>query len=383
LPAIEARAGTLVREIGRDESLKPFIDVQWTLNRSDPRWVSPLRMSVETALNRNKHPFHQHAEVAYFVAERAGKAVGRVAAIVNRRHNEYHGDRLGFFGLFESENSSGTAEALFDAATNWLRHRGMESMRGPLNFSTNDEVSSPGVLVEGFDTPPMLMMTHNPPYYGDLHERAGFQKAKDVLAFIMDWPESPPEHGLQLLDRLLRRAGVKVRPLDMKRFKQDVDAVKEVYNSAWSKNWGFVPMTNEEFEYLAKEFRPIVDPDLCLIAEAGGEPVGFCLALPNINEALKHVPTGRLLPFGWAKLLWHKRRVRSLRVVTLGFKPHLHRAGLGPAFYRGTWMAGAAKGYEKGEGSWILEDNHEMVRASERIGSTVYKRYRIYERGID
>jgi GNAT superfamily N-acetyltransferase len=383
LPTLtESQSRTAVREIRPGESLGRFIDLQWKINRADPNWISPLRMSVAGALDRGKHPFHEHADIAYMVAERKGEVVGRIAAIVNHLHNDHYSDRLGFFGLFECENDPATAQTLFDAAAGWLKARGMDAMRGPLNFSTNEEVASPGVLLEGFDTPPMLMMTHNPPYYAELHEEAGFAKSKDVLALIMDRPDMPPERGLRVMDRLLARAAVKIRPLNLSRFEQDVEALKEVYNSAWSENWGFVPMTEAEFEHLAKEFRPIVDPDLCLIAESGAEPVGFYLALPNLNEALQHLPRGRLFPFGWAKLLWHKSRVRSIRVVTVGFKPHLHRAGLGPAFYRAAWLAAAAKGYLRGEASWVLEDNHEMIRAVEKMGGTSYKRYRIYERPI-
>ncbi|MEX2582688.1 MAG: N-acetyltransferase, partial [Gemmatimonadota bacterium] len=372
MPATQTPAPA-IRQIPPGSSLKPFIDLQWTINRRDPNWISPLRMSVEAALDRSKHPFHAHADVAYFVAKRGATVVGRIAAIVNRLHNSHHADRVGFFGLFECEDDIDTARALFAAAEKWLAERGMESMRGPLNFSTNEEISSPGVLVEGFDTPPYLMMSHNPPYYGRLHEESGFVQVKDALAFMMDRPDQPPERGVRVMDRLLARVGVTIRPMNLKRFREDVDALKEVYNAAWSRNWGFVPMTDDEFEHLAKEFRPIVDPDLCLIAETQDEPVGFFLALPNLNEALRHLPDGRLLPFGWAKLLWYKRRLTSIRVVTLGVKPHLQKAGVGPAFYRTGFLSSVEKGYRRGEGSWILADNLEIVRALERMGATVYK----------
>lgn len=380
--AESSRAGVTVRELTDGESLSAFIDLSWTMNAADPYWVPPLRMSVSTALNRAKHPFHRHAEVAYFLAERGGKPVGRIAAIANRLHNEYHKDRVGFFGLFECEKNADTAAALFDTAAGWLRKRGMEVMRGPMNFSTNEEVASPGILIEGFDTRPTLMMGHNPRYYAELHDAAGFGKVKDLLAFYWDDPKAVPQRGLDLLGRILDREGVTIRPLNLKRFKDDVEKLKEVYNSAWSNNWGFVPMTNEEFDHLAKEFRPFVDPDLCLIAEVGDEPIGFGLALPDLNEAIRYIPDGRLFPFGLFKLLWHKRKIRGMRFLTLGFKPRYQRSGLGVGFYARTWQAGANRGYTHGEASWILEDNLEMVRALERIDGRAYRRYRIYDRAL-
>ena len=371
-----------VREIPAGESLKDFIDLSWAINARDPHWVPPLRMSVEAALDRNKHPFHKHSDVAYFIAEKRGTPVGRIAAIHNKRHNDFHEDTLGFFGLFECVHEQEVAGALFDAAGEWLRARGRTAMQGPMNFSTNEEIASPGALIEGFDSPPFLMMTHNPTYYGELHEAAGFGKAKDVLAFRLDRPDEPPQRGMQVIDKILKREGVTVRPIDLKNFRRDVDKLKAVYNAAWSKNWGFVPMTDDEFEHLAKEFRPFVEPDICLLAEQEGDPVGFYLGLPNLNEVLSRLPDGKLLPFGWVKLLWYKRKVRSMRVLTVGFKPHLHRAGLGPAFYGRAWESCVKLGFEQGEASWILEDNLEMVRALERMGGKPYKRYRIYERAL-
>lgn len=370
-----------VREIPEGHSLDEFIDISWLLNAGDPRWVPPLRMSLRTALDRSKHPFHAHSEVAYFIAHRGANPVGRVAAIVNRLHNEYHNDRIGFFGLFESVEDAEVSTALVDAASQWLRDRGMDRIRGPLNFSTNEEIASPGVLVEGFETAPMAMMTHNPPYYSGVLEATGLEKVKDVIAFYLDEKE-PPERLVRGMERVVERMGAVIRPLDLRRFRQDVDIVKEIYNSAWSRNWGFVPMTDAEFDHLAKEFRPIVDPTLCLIAEVKGEPVGFSLALPNINHALRHLPDGRLFPFGLFRFLWHKRKVRGIRVITLGFKPGFQQSGLGAALYLRGWLNGVQRGYDHGEASWILEDNLDMVRPLERMGARPYKRYRVFEKAL-
>jgi len=370
-----------VKEISDGRPLDAFIDLAWQINGSDPLWVPPLRMSVRTALDRSKHPFHHHADLAYFLAERSGHPVGRIAAIVNHGHNEYHADRTGFFGLFESIEDPDVARALLEAAADWLQRRGMTSMRGPMNFSTNEEISSPGVLIEGFDTPPMAMMSHNPPYYGALLEGAGLVKAKDLVAFWLDDP-NPPERLVRGMDRVVQRMGAVIRQLDLSRFRHEVDVIKDIYNSAWSRNWGFVPMTDAEFEHLAKEFRPIVDPSLCLIAEVRGEPVGFSLAIPNINHALKKLPDGRLFPFGLFRFLWHKRKIRGIRVITLGFKPGYQHSGLGAALYLHCWLNGTARGYDHGEASWILEDNLDMVLPLERMGARPYKRYRIFERPL-
>jgi GNAT superfamily N-acetyltransferase len=370
-----------VREIPEGASLRDFVDLQWRINERDPNWVAPLRMSVGAALDRRKHPFHRHAEVAYFVAERGGRVVGRIAAVVNHAHNEYHGDRVGFFGLFEAENDQPVADALLERAAAWLRERGMEAMRGPMNLSTNEEIASPGVLVEGFDTPPMAMMTHNPPYYRELLEGAGLEKSKDLLAYWLEH-HGVPERLVRGYERVLKREGVMIRSLDLKRFRQEVDTIKKIYNAAWTQNWGFVPMTDAEFEHVAKDFRPIVDPELCLIAEVRGEPVGFSLALPDIHQAMKHIPSGRLFPLGIFKFLWHRRKINGVRVITLGFKPGYQHLGLGTAFYLRTWQNGTARGYDRGEASWLLEDNFPIIRAMEQIGGREYKRYRIYERPV-
>ncbi|MBI4520454.1 MAG: N-acetyltransferase [Gemmatimonadetes bacterium] len=336
-----------------------------------------MRRDVKELLDRRKHPFHQHAEVAYFLAERDGRTAGRVAAVVNHRHNEFHQERTGFFGFFESERDLEVAGALLRSACDWLARRGMERARGPMNFSTNEEC---GLLVDGFATPPAIMMTHNPRYYADLLEASGFRKERDLLAYWRDDPE-PPERLVRGVERLQGRLGVRIRGLDMKRFAAEVAAIKEVYNSAWAQNWGFVPMTDAEFDYMAKQFKPVVDPDLTLLAEVAGEVVGFSLTLPDLNQALKHI-NGRLFPLGLFRLLWESRRIRSVRIITLGLKPGYRRLGIDAALYLRTWVVGTAKGYVSGEASWVLEDNWEMRRALEKMGFRVRKTYRIYERPL-
>jgi hypothetical protein len=235
--------------------------------------------------------------------------------------------------------------------------------------------------VEGFGTAPYFMMGHNPPYYAALLEGAGLAPAQDLLAYR--FPRSAlPERLTRGFDRILARADATVRPLDMKRFRSEIDVIKGIYNSAWSRNWGFVPMTDAEFEHLAKEFRPVMDPDLCMIAEVRGEPVGFSLAIPDLNQALRHLPEGRLLPFGIFRFLWHRRRIRQMRVMTAGFRPEVQHLGLGAVLYARTWQTGLQKGYVTGEASWILEQNVEMTRPIERLGGELTRRYRLFQRPL-
>ncbi|HET7461864.1 MAG TPA: GNAT family N-acetyltransferase [Longimicrobium sp.] len=371
-----------IREIGRGESLKPFINLSWTINGGDPNWVPPLRMVFNALMNRDKHPFYQHADVAFFVAERAGKLVGRVAAIANHRANEFHGDTTGFFGLFECIDDEGVARALLDRAAAWLKAKGLASIQGPFNLSTNDELYSGGVLIDGFDTPPAFMLGHNPPYYQRLVEAAGFGKAKDLLAYWLPHND-PPKRLIDGIDRVAKREGWRIRSVDLKRFEEEVATVMGVYNSAWERNWGFIPMTDAEFDSMAREFKPVVDPHLVLIAEKDdGEAIGFLLALPDLNRAIKPIRSGRLFPFGVFKFLWHKRKIRTARVLTLGMKPGYQRAGIGAALYLKVFQMGAQYGYDNADCSWILEDNGPMRQALEKVGAYVYKTYRVYERPL-
>jgi GNAT superfamily N-acetyltransferase len=370
-----------VRELAAGEPLRRFLQVAWDINRRDPNWVPPLLMLQKKVVDPRTHPFHQHADVGYFLAEHDGRAIGRIAATVNHRHNEFHQEKTGFFGFFETIADAEVAAALLGAAADWLRSRGMERIRGPMNFSTNEEDSSPGILVDGFETPPVVKMSHNPPYYGSLVEAAGYHKGVDLLGYWLEGLD-PPERLVRGVERLARRAGVTVRSLDMKHFDRDVASIQQIYNAAWARNWGFVPMTEAEFDTMTKELRPIVDPHLCLLVEAEGEAVGFSLALPDFNRALRKLRRGRLLPLGIFRLLWEKRRIQQLRVLTLGFKPGFQHIGLGTLLYLRTWQIGTGRGYCAAEASWILEENLDMRRPLENMGGRLYKRYRVYEREL-
>jgi GNAT superfamily N-acetyltransferase len=360
--------------------LKAFMRLPWQIYRNDPQWVPPLLAELAKVLDKRKHPFHQHADSAYFLARKDDQVVGRITASVNHLSNEFHGERVGTFGFFECIDDVVVARALCTTVDEWHAERGMERVQGPMNFSTNDEFSSPGVLIDGFDTPPVIMMSHNPPYYGRLLEQCGYVKAKDLLSYWVDMTVVS-ERLVKGVARIGKSQNVVLRTLNMKDLDGEIARIKEIYNSAWERNWGFVPMTEAEFDYLAKSIKPIVNPRLCILAEIDGEPVGFALQLPDYNKAFQHM-NGRLLPFGWAKFLWYKRNIPSTRVITMGVKPEHRKKGLDSMMILQLHVESAKFGCPRGECSWILEDNLPMRRGLERIGGTVYKTYRVYEKPL-
>lgn len=358
-----------------------FIDMQWRIYLNDPNWVPPLRMAVRDLLNRDRHPFHQHAHMQCFLAFRDDEVVGRICAVVNHRSNEFHDERVGTFGLFETIDDRDVARALLDAAADWLRARGMGAVRGPMNLSTNDELYSPGVLIDGFDTPPVVMMAHTPRYYRTLVEDAGFEASRDLIAYWVDAPELPPRLR-RMYDRLQRMDGVRIRSLDMSRLDDEIDIILQIYNSAWERNWGFVPFTEEEIRHLAKELKPVVTAEFCPLIFVNDEPVAFALALPDFNQVLHRVKDGRLLPFGIFKVLWHRRHIDRIRVLTLGIKPGYRGRGFDAAMIAHIMIESGKRGQARGECSWILEDNLEMRNGIERAGGYEYKRYRVYEKQL-
>lgn len=370
-----------VSPVANKADLKAFMKLPWRLYKTDPHWVPPLLGELEKVLDpAKKHPFHEHAETALFLARRNGEVVGRISASVNQLYNDFHEARIGNFGFFECIDDVEVARALLDTAFEWNHQRGMTSLQGPMNFSTNDEFASPGILIEGYDSPPAIMMAHNPPYYRRLLEECGFSKAKDLLSYWLELLEPPPRL-VKGVARIKASQNVKIRPLNMKELDADIDRVKEIYNAAWERNWGFVPMTDAEFSYMAKSMKPIVNPDLCAIAEIEGEPVAFILQLPDLNRAFKKMD-GRLLPFGWAKFLWYKRKIDTSRVLTLGVKPAHRHKGLDSMLIIHLCVQGQKSGYPRGECSWILDDNLPMRHALERLDGKVIKTYRVYEKSI-
>jgi GNAT superfamily N-acetyltransferase len=339
---------------------------------------------VATALSRRENPFFEHAEAEYFLAERDGTVVGRIAAIANRLHNEVHHDRVGFFGFFETGDDAAVAGALLDAAAAWLRQRGFDTMRGPASFSTNDEC---GLLVDGFDTPPVLMMPHNPPWYLALLEGAGFTKAKDLLVYQHgdSSGKTPPvpERLTRASALICQRLGITLRPLRMKEFSAEVARVKELYNRAWEKNWGFLPMTDHEIDHLAGQFKPVVVPDLVPFVEKDDEVIGFALALPDLNTFFRTNRSGRMFPV-LLRILWALKthRVHRCRIALLGVLPEYRGRGIDAVLYHWIWTRGGAVGYGWGEAGWILEDNPAMNAGLVKMGFTVYKTYRLLDRPL-
>ena len=319
-----------------------------------------------------------------FVARRDSSDVGRIAAIVDRAHNEFHGERVAFFGFFECADDAEAARLLFDAAAEWGRERKMEVLRGPSNPSLNDEA---GLLVDGFGSAPVFMMTYNPPSYPALFEGAGFVKAKDLLAYWFDVGPEPQARLDRMSDRVRKNEpDVVVRKITKKSLEADLPKVREVYNSAWEKNWGFVPMTPDEMDFMAGRLKPLLDEDFVFLAErrrkdGTEEPVAFLMAMPDYNVAIA-AAKGRLLPFGWLKFLLAQRKVKTLRVVTLGIKTEYRMRGLNAVMFAAGLRAALARGLTGVEVSWLLEDNELVIRSVKMFGGRLYKTYRIYERAI-
>lgn len=372
-----------MRPVATPRDLRRFIGLPYRLHAADPLWAPPLKRDVRALLDRATNPFFLHAAAEYFLAERAGQVVGRIAAIQNTLHNETHHDRVGFFGFFECANDQTVADALFAACADWLRTRGLDTMRGPASFSVNDEL---GLLVEGFDTPPTLMMPHNPPYYLELIDRAGFAKAKDLLVFEggdQHRYAPVPERLTRATQLMAERAGVTMRPMRMQEFDRELERIKHLYERCWEKNWGFVPMTEAEIDHLAAQFKPVVVPDLVPFMEKDGEPVGFALALPDLNAVLRKNRRGWLLP-ALIPLLWSlkRRTIRRTRILLLGVVPELRGRGLDAVLYHWIWTKAAKHGMYWGEASWILEDNPAMIAGLVKMNFRPYKTYRVFDRPL-
>ena len=345
--------------------------------------MPPLRIAVRDALDRKANPFYRDAERQLFLALRNGKPVGRIAAIENRAHNAFHDDRVGFFGFFECKEDQEAANALFSAAERWLAARGLDTMRGPMNPSTNHEC---GMLVRGFRWHPMIMTTWNPRYYPTLVEAAGFTKAKDLLAYFFPLQGERafelPENVRELAERALKGKQLTFRDLDLSNFDKEVERCWEIYNSAWEKNWGFVPMSHDSFLHEAKVLKYIVFPEFTFMAEVNGEPAGFMIIVPDFHHAFKAVGNGRLLPTGVFKLLAAKKRLKTGRIMILGAKAEYRRRGIFALFAHEMFRRGRAFGAVGAEASWILEDNDKLNRPLEAMGAKEYRRWRIYDRAI-
>ncbi len=371
----------VIREVQTKNDLRKFIKLPFKLYRNDQHYVPHLISDRKKFLNKQINPFFQHGRVSYFVAYKDDILVGRIAGIVNDLHNEFHDERTGFFGFFDCINDNDVASGLLRAAEDFVKSEGMDTIRGPANFSSNDEM---GLLVEGFDSLPSFMMVYNPAYYLDLYDKLGLKKVEDLLAYYIDDKSAPSDRVQRIVRKIRSRNRITIRKIDMNDFENDLDIVRTIYNSAWSKNWGFVPMTAEEFRHTADDFRKIVDPDIVLLAFVDNEPAGFCLALPDYNPVFKKM-NGRLFPLGLFKFLYYtkvKRIITGLRLVTMGVVHKYQKLGLDMIFFVDTYNEGRRKGYRWAELSWILERNTLMNKGAVDMGARPYKRYRVYEKPL-
>ncbi|MCI0706904.1 MAG: hypothetical protein L0Y80_05385 [Ignavibacteriae bacterium] len=367
-----------IRTVTTNSDRDQFIKFQWKIYNGNSAWVPPLLMDRRKIMDKQKNPFYEHADADFFIAERDGEMVGRVAAIINHNHIKEHNEKVGFFGFFESINDQSVANALLDHAGQYLKSRGMAAMRGPANPSVNDDW---GLLFEGFQYPPVMLMPYNPPYYIQLIEGYGFKKAKDLFAFKLTQDRVYTEKMERVYKLMRERHSMVFRSLNMKRFPDEVQLIKQIFNSAWQKNWGAVPMTDAEIEALAADLKPVVEPDLVIFAEMNGKTIGFALSLPDINMVLKNNKKGRLLP-GLFQLFFNKKKIDGVRIIVLGVLPEYQRTGAAGVLFYETALRAKKLGYMWGEASWVLEDNIPMVRAAEAMSAELYKKYRVYERSL-
>jgi len=360
--------------------LAAFIDFPHDLYKDDPNYVPELFIAQKDLLTT--HPFHKHSSIQPFLVYEDDKIIGRIAAILNNNHNTFNKASDGFFGFFDCINDQETANLLFKAAADWLKNKGVtQKFIGPVNFSTNEAC---GLLIQGFDSPPMLMMTYNFPYYAELIEKAGFAKQIDLIQWYWEGGNYD-DKSVRLLNALqerLKRNKIIIRKVDLKHFKQETVKLREVYNAAWDQNTGFVPLTDDEFNHLAKDLKLILDPEFCLVAEQEGKIVGFGLALPDFNEVLKKVKRGRLLPFGIFKILLNKSKIKGIRIYALGIVDGYRKMGIEACLYGSIIKRYKEKGFTHAEAGWTLENNTLINEAIIAIKGDPRKKYRIYEKAI-
>lgn len=372
-----------IRQVADDRDRWAFVKFPWTVYRHDSCWVPPLVTERHAFIDPRKNPFFEHADAAFFLAERPdGEVVGTIAATVDHNYNTFQEVEVGWFGLFEMVQEYAVAEALLSTARDWVREQGMSAVLGPANLSTNGEYS---LLIDGFDSPPVVMMTYNRPYYGDFIERFGFGKARDLYAYLFDTislSRDLPRKLVRVAEATLRESKIRIRKVNMRDWDNEVKRARAVYNSAWERLWGFVPMTDAEFDHLARGLRSFLDPDLVFVAEDGDRPVGISVGLPDANQALLKAYPGSSrwsVPWTLVKFLTYKRSITIWRGLIAGVVEEYRGRGIDAALFMETGKAALAKGYTYCEGSLVLEDNTMMNRLARRLGGQVYKTYRIYE----
>ena len=372
-----------IKPVKDKNNLLTFIKSQWLFYQNNPNFVPPLISERKELFDKEKNPLYQHADYQLFLAEDSqGNIVGRIGAIENKRHNLIHNDRVGFWGFFECINDQEVANMLFNTVAEWLKERNLNIMRGPVNPTFNDEI---GMLMNAYDKPPVILMTYNPEYYPTLCDNYGFNKAKDLYAYILNYETFRSEKLLKLSGIIKERYKINIRSLEFKNKKQlkkDIEIFREIYNAAWQPNWGFVKMTNAEFNYLASQLVNFGIPETTLIAELDGEPAGVALALPDMNQVLIHNKKGGLIGAG-IQLLTKKKKIDLVRIIILGAKPEYQKTGIDTLLYYSIGENARKIGITKGEASWVLEDNEMMNRAlKQTMHAELYKTYRIYDKNI-
>jgi hypothetical protein len=377
-------ASVTIKPVRGRRELKRFVKVPFGLRRNDPQWVAPLVFERMEFLNREKNPWFEHGEAELFIVERDGEAVGRISAHIDHRWDEFQGGNDAMFGFFEAAEDPEVVAALLGAAVEWAQSKGRARILGPMDFTTNDEI---GILIDGYERRPMILEPWHPPYYRELIEAEGFGKAMDVQMWELQFGDlkegerfDPSIHVAA--EKALREEGIAIRNMRKRDMAREVRRFMDVYNEAWGDNWGFVPITDAEVEFQAKNLKQVIDEDWTYMAEKDGEVIGAALTLPDINQVMAKL-NGRLLPFGWLKFLLGKRKIDQLRVFALGVKHSYRHSGVAAGLYLKHLETAARPGtIEGGEMGWILETNGPMNRAMEGMGGKVVKKYRVYEKAL-
>ncbi len=376
-----------IKPVETTEDRRKFLSFPWTVYKEDPYWVPPIFSERMEFTDPAHNPFFEHAEVAFFMAMRGEEIVGTIAVFTNHAHNKYHNENIAFFGFFEVLEDVEASQKLFETAEAWAKEHGHTALRGPAQFSTNDEC---GLLVDGFNDRPRILMTYNPAYYVDFIEKLGYKYARDLWAYelgVNEFMENIGDRLDKLTTRIMERKNITIRKINKKKYADEVEKVKLLYNNAWSKNWGFIPFTDAEFDKLAEELHDILDPDLALVAEKDGKTVGFSLTLPDLNEPLQLAYPKPNTPTWWvmAKMVWFwqiRKRVSWIRSYAMGVIPEYRTLGIDALFYYKTALAASKKGIKIAEMSWILDNNDKMNKPIIAMGAQVYKTYRIYEKSL-
>jgi len=361
------------------EERKQFLEFPYTHYEDDEHWIPPLRMEQKKLIDKEKNAFYNNGNIAMFLAEQNGKVCGRIAAIEDHRFNDFHDSNIGFFGFFECIDDESVAKLLFKVATDWLAEKGYTDVLGPSNPSMMDEI---GILIDGFQFDPSIMMPYHKPYYDKLIKSAGMEKEMDMFAFRVT-QETVSFDRMYRAEEIVKRRypRLRIREVDMKNIEQEVETVREIFNQAWKDNWGFIPLTKEELASTANDFKMILDPKVAHIAEIAGEPIAFSIALPDLNQALKKID-GKLFPFGIFKLLWHKRNINRIRTALMGVMPQYQGKGIDALLHKEAILNGREVGYKSSELSWVLETNTNMIRVAERLGAKIEKTYRMYRKEL-